>query len=85
MMDSGGLSLAALENIFLQTPLRRVLQGSDLDLPATSPSMCNVLGEYIAEVGASRADMQLTSTSREIWFLTSIRLNSKSQNGFVQA
>lgn len=57
MMDSGGLSLAALENIFLQTPLRRVLQGSDTDLSATSHSMCNILEEHIAEVGVGRADM----------------------------
>lgn len=42
-MDLGGLFLAALENILLQTLLSRVLY--DLDLSATSHSMCNTLGE----------------------------------------
>lgn len=44
MMDSGGVSLAALESIFLQTLLSRVLY--DLDLSATSHSMCNILGAW---------------------------------------
>lgn len=42
-MDSGGLSLAALENILLQTLLSRVLY--DLDLSVKSHSMCDILGE----------------------------------------